>query len=162
ELARLAAIVESSHDAIIGKTLDGIILSWNAAAERLYGYAADGAIGRSISLIVPPEELELARSCAARVRTGEGIAALETTRLRRDGPRIPISLTVSPVRDGSGRVVAASLIERDISDRKRAERALVESERRFRDLVETLPQLVWTCRPDGACDYLSRQWCDYT
>lgn len=162
ELARLAAIVESSHDAIIGKTLDGVILSWNAAAERLYGYAAESAIGRPISIIVPPEELETVQRCAARVRSGEGIVALETARLRKDGTRIPVSLTVSPVKDRSGVVVAASMIERDITERRLAERALAESERRFRSLLDTLPQLVWTCRPDGGCDYLSRQWREHT
>jgi PAS domain S-box-containing protein len=116
--ARLAAIVESSDDAIIGKSLDGRILSWNAGAERIFGYTAAEAIGRSITLIIPAERWEEERSILAHLRRGERVEHFETVRLTKVGRRIDVSLTSSPVRDGSGRIVGASKVARDITDRK--------------------------------------------
>jgi PAS domain S-box-containing protein len=126
-LAHLAAIVESSQDAIIGKTLDGLIQSWNTGAQRLFGYTPEEAIGKSITLIVPPELLDEERRILATLRRGERIEHFETTRVTKHGRRVDISLTISPVRDSSGAIIGASKIARDITDRKRAERLLLEA-----------------------------------
>jgi PAS domain S-box-containing protein len=117
----LAAIVESSDDAIIGKTLTGIITSWNKGAERMFGYTADEAVGQPITLIAPPETVKGMLQILERIRRGERIEHFETIRRRKNGERIHVSLTVSPVRDESGRIVGASKIARDISDRIEAE-----------------------------------------
>ena len=122
--ALLAAIVESSGDAIVSKSLDGTIRSWNGGAERLFGYTPEEAIGRPITLIVPPERLEEEREVLARLRRGERVEHFETVRVAKDGRRIDISLTISPIRDGEGRVIGASKVARDITASKRAEEAL--------------------------------------
>lgn len=126
-LAHMAAIVENSDDAIVGKTLDGIIRSWNAGAQRLFGYTPAEAIGSSITIIVPPELLDEEQRILATLRRGERIEHYETTRLTKDRRRLEISLTVSPVRDASGAIIGASKIARDITDRKRAEKLLREA-----------------------------------
>ncbi|HWI58170.1 MAG TPA: PAS domain S-box protein, partial [Bacillota bacterium] len=120
---QLAAIVESSEDAIIGKNLDGIITSWNAAAERMFGYRAHEAIGQFISLILPPELQAEEAIILERLRAGEHLESFETIRLTKDGRRLDVSLTISPVRDASGAIIGASKIVRDISRRKSAEAA---------------------------------------
>src|SRR6185295_1769452 len=112
--ARLAAIIESSEDAIISKTLDGVIQTWNAGAERLFGYRAEEAIGRSITLIVPLERLDEEKEILARLSRGERIDHFETVRMTKDGGRVDISLTVSPIRDAGGRIVGASKVARDV------------------------------------------------
>ena len=117
----LAAIVESSNDAIIGKSLDGIIQSWNAAAEKLFGHKAEEAIGRHISLVIPPDRLAEEEQIIASLRAGKRIEHYETERLRSDGQRVYVSLTISPIKDDSGNVIGASKIARDITDRRRAE-----------------------------------------
>jgi PAS domain S-box-containing protein len=119
--ALLAAIVESSQDAIVSKTLDGIILSWNAGAERLFGYSAEEAVGRPITLLIPPERHDEEALILSRLRRGERIESYETVRVARDGRRLYVSLTISPVRDSTGRIIAASKVARDITGRKRAE-----------------------------------------
>jgi PAS domain S-box-containing protein len=127
----LAAIVESSDDAIISKDLNGIITSWNRGAERVFGYAAVEAIGRSILLIVPPERNGEEAVILAKIRSGEPVDHIETVRRRKDGSSIDISLTISPIRDRHGTIVGASKIARDISPRIREERtraALQEKE----------------------------------
>jgi PAS domain S-box-containing protein len=116
---RLAAIVESTEDAVIGMTLDGTITAWNLAAERMYGYTAVEAIGRSIRIVLPPERQQEESLVLDRVRRGERLEHFETIRCRRDASCVPVSLTVSPIRDESGAVVGASKIARDITDRKR-------------------------------------------
>src|SRR5262245_35904220 len=121
----LAAIVESSDDAIVSKDLTGRILSWNAGAARLFGYTAEEAVGQSITLIIPAELLDEERDILARIRRGERIDHFETVRVTRDGRRLDISLTVSPLRDRTGRVVGASKVARDITARRQAEETLV-------------------------------------
>src|SRR5258705_956584 len=117
--ARLAAIVEWSNDAIVSKTLAGIITSWNRAAERLFGYSAKEAIGQSIMLIVPPDRADEEQGVLARVRAGESVEHFETVRRRKDGSPVNVSLTVSPVRDRRGRVIGASKIARDLGQARR-------------------------------------------
>jgi PAS domain S-box-containing protein len=119
--SQLAAIVESSDDAIVSKTLDGVVTSWNPAAERLFGYTAAEAIGRHITLIIPPERHPEEDDVLARIRRGEKIEHFETVRRTKSGRDLDISLTVSPIRDGTGRIIGASKIARDISGPKRAE-----------------------------------------
>jgi PAS domain S-box-containing protein len=122
--ARLAAIVESSQDAIVSKTLDGVIRTWNAGAERLFGYRAEEAVGRPITLIIPPGRLDEEREILARLARGERIEHYETVRVAKDGRPLDISLTVSPIRDAEGRIIGASKVARDVTERKRAEEAL--------------------------------------
>ena len=120
--AALAAIVASSDDAIVGKTLQGTITSWNAGAQRVFGYTEAEAIGRSIEMLIPPEHVDEEQQILARLRRGERIEHYETVRVRKDGQRIDVSLTVSPVRDDRGRIVGASKIARDVTARRLAER----------------------------------------
>ena len=136
----LAAIVEGSDDAIIGKDLNGMIISWNAAAERLFGYRAGEVIGQSINLIVPPDLRTEELILLDRLRHGESLDHFETVRIARDGRRIPISLTVSPIRDAAGAIIGASKIARDITERKQAEARRVEYDRELRVLSR---RLVW-------------------
>jgi PAS domain S-box-containing protein len=143
--ARLAAIVESSDDIIIGKTLEGTITSWNKGAETAYGYSAEEAVGSPISMLVPPERPDEIPMILDSVRRGEKVDHFETVRVAKDGRRLDISLTVSPIRDRAGNVVGASTIARDITEQKRAEEALRESrevERRriARDLHDSVLQ----------------------
>jgi PAS domain S-box-containing protein len=119
--AYLAAIVESSHDAIITKNLDSIIQTWNNSAERLFGYSAEEAVGRPITMLIPEDRQHEEIDIIARLRCGERIEHFETLRLRKGGTLIPISLTISPVRDREGQVVGASKIARDVTERKEAE-----------------------------------------
>lgn len=134
----LASIVDSSDDAIISKTLEGIITSWNAGAERLFGYTAKEAIGQHISMIIPRDRLEEETRILARLNQGGKIDHFDTIRVRKDGTTLDISLSISPVRDAAGKIIGASKIARDISGRKRIERELHESEERFRTLADAL------------------------
>ena len=139
--ARLAAVVESSDDVIVSKTLDGIITSWNPAAERVFGWTPAEAIGRHITLIIPEERRAEEDDVLARIRRGERVDHFETVRITKDGRRLDLSITVSPIRDGAGRIVGASKIARDISERRRleAERAfLLEREQEARQRAEML------------------------
>ena len=124
---RLAAIVNSSDDAIVSKTLDGVIVSWNPAAERMFGWSSGEAVGKSITLIIPHDRLDEEATVLQRLRRGQSIDHYETIRVRKDGVLIPISLTVSPIRDLSGTIIGASKIARDISDRRRAEQEVARS-----------------------------------
>lgn len=137
-----AAIIESSADAIVSKNLDGIIQSWNAGAARTFGYAAEEAIGKPITLIIPPELHHEERRIIEQIRRGERIEPFDTVRLGKDGRRIPISVSISPVCDARGVVIGASKVARDISERKRAEQALRASERGLEKLNE-LSALLW-------------------
>lgn len=137
--ARLAAIVEYSDDAIVGKSLDGIITSWNRGAERLFGYTAEEAVGQSITILFPPHRLHEEAGILERIRRGEPIDHYETVRRRKDGTLVDVSLSISPVRDADGRIVGISKIARDITERKRAEEFEREREERRRlELVQAL------------------------
>jgi PAS domain S-box-containing protein len=137
-LGLLASIVDSSDDAIISKTLEGVVTSWNAGAERLFGYTAEEAIGRHISMIIPLDRLGEETHILQRISRGERIDHFDTIRRRKDGTTLEISLSISPVRDGAGNVIGASKIAHDITGRKRSERELQESEQRFRTLADAL------------------------
>ena len=128
---RLAAIVDSSNDAIISKDLDGVISTWNPAAQRLFGYSEAEAVGRRITIIIPPELHDEEKAILRRVQAGERIAHYETRRITRDGRSVDVSLTISPVRDADGRIVGASKIVRDVTETKRTQTALRESEQRL-------------------------------
>ncbi len=118
--AFLAAIVESSDDAIISKSLQGVITTWNKSAERVFGYTADEAVGRPITMLIPDDRLDEEPAILARINAGERVDHFETIRRRKDGTFIDISLTISPIRNSEGKIIGASKIARDISDRKRA------------------------------------------
>jgi PAS domain S-box-containing protein len=134
----LAAIVDSSDDAIVSKTLEGIITSWNAGAERLFGYTASEAVGQHISLIIPINRLDEETVIIDRIKKGERLEHFDTVRVRKDRTPIDISLTISPLREASGKIIGASKIARDITERKRIERELRESEERYRTLADAL------------------------
>ncbi len=159
--ARLAAIVESSDDAIVSKTLDGVITSWNRAAEQMFGFTAAEAVGRHITLIIPPERRAEEDEVLARLRRGEKVDHFETVRQAKDGRRLIISLTVSPIRDATGRVIGASKVARDITERKVAEAMLRLSEARFRALAEASPALIWRLDPQGRVTYVNPRFRDY-
>lgn len=139
-LARFAAIVDSSHDAIVSKTLEGIITSWNGSAERIFGYSAAEVIGKSILILIPPDRADEEPQILARQARGERIDHFETVRVRKDGRRINVSLTVSPIRDSQGNIIGISKIARDITHRKQAEaerEELLEREQKARQEAET-------------------------
>ena len=148
----LAAIVESSHDAIVSKDLNGIITSWNGAAERLYGYTAQEVIGRHVSILVPPGWENEISDILARIRNGERVHHYEAVRRHKDGRLIDISLTVSPIRDDSGRIVGASKIARDITERKRADERLRvlmhELDHRAKNVLAVTQAIVGLTRAD--------------
>lgn len=134
----LAAIVDSSQDAIVSKTLEGIITSWNASAERLFGYTASEAVGQHISLIIPDDRRDEETVIIRRIKRGQRIEHFDTVRVHKNKTPLDISLTISPVRDASGAIVGASKIARDITERKQIERALRDSEERYRALADAL------------------------
>lgn len=144
--AFLAAIVESSGDAIVSKDLDGIITTWNKAAEGLFGYTACEAIGRPVTIVIPDDRLDEEPAILARIQAGERIEHFETMRRRKDGELIDISLTISPIRDGNGTIIGASKIARDISDRKRAaehrELLLREMHHRVKNLFAIIGSII--------------------
>ena len=152
---RLAAIVESSDDAIISKDLSGTIMSWNTGAERIFGYRAEEVIGKPITILMPADRINEEPRILARIRNGENVDHYETVRRHKNGRLIDISLTVSPIRDGSGRVVGASKISRDISERKRAEAKLKESQHQLEELLSAIPAAIYTTDADGKLTYFN-------
>jgi PAS domain S-box-containing protein len=145
-LRSLASIVESSHDAIVSKSLDGIVTSWNKAAERVFGYSAREAIGQPITLVIPQDRQSEEREILTRIRRGERIDHFETIRQRKDGSLIDISLTVSPVKNANGTIVGASKIARDITERKRTQdqiRVLArEAEHRSKNILANVQAII--------------------
>ena len=133
----LSSIVETSRDAIISKKTDGTIISWNKAAEQLYGYTKDEMTGRNISMIIPEEGLGEMNEIISRIKKGDSVNNFETLRVRKDGKIIDVAETISPITNEAGRVIGASTIGRDISYKKSEER-LLESEEKYRTIVENM------------------------
>lgn len=145
---RLAAIVESSDDAMISKSLDGTIMTWNRGAERLYGYTAEEAVGKPISILVPPGHEDEVPRILERIREGQRVNHLETVRLRKDGNQIDVSLTVSPITNAHDEVVGASSVARDITERKAAEEALREQEATLKAVFAASPDIITMIGPN--------------
>ncbi len=140
--SQLAAIVESSEDAIIAKTLDGIIASWNAGAQKIFGYQASEIIGRSSAILIPPAYRHEFAQILEKIQRGEKITSYETVRQRKDGQLIDISLTVSPIKDRTGKIIGVSKIARDITQRKRDERLIQEQQSLLKNLIEGTTDLI--------------------
>jgi PAS domain S-box-containing protein len=156
ERARLAAIVENSDDAIISKTLEGIVTSWNNAAERIFGYTAEEMIGRSITVIIPLDRIEEEPRIIEQLRRGERIDHYETIRRRKDGRLINISVTVSPLRGPNGEILGASKIARDITEQKRAQDEVQRSQKLLSDFVENATEGLHWVGPDGTIIWANR------
>jgi PAS domain S-box-containing protein len=159
ERALLAAIVSSSDDAIISMTLDGIVTSWNQGGEKVFGYTAAEAVGKSITMIVPPERSDEESRILFRIRNGERLEHFETVRIGKHGRRIDVSLTVSPILNSTGQIIGASKVARDISDRIQAAQALRESEQRFRILANHAPVGIFQTNLAGETTFVNEAWC---
>jgi PAS domain S-box-containing protein len=155
--ACLEAIVESSDDAIIGKTLQGVITSWNKSAERIFGYPESEIRGLPINTLIPPDRQEEEKEILKRLARGERINHFETVRLRKDGTPVDVSLTISPIKDSNGRIIGATKIARDIGERKRLEEALRMGETESRGLLEGLPAGAYICNADGLITYYNQR-----
>jgi PAS domain S-box-containing protein len=157
---RFAAIVESSEDAIISGTLDGLIVSWNAGARRMYGYTEAEVTGKPITILVPPELKDEENKILETLKLGRRIEQLETIRVTKTGKRINVSLSISPIKDSSGRIVGISGIARDITERKLAEEALRESEEKFRSVFRDAGVGMVIVSPEGRFLAANRTFCD--
>lgn len=160
--ARLAAIVESSSDAIVSKTLDGIVTSWNRSAERIFGYSADEMIGQSIRRLIPEDRQQEEDMFLAQLRSGERISNFHTVRRRRDGSDVRIAVTISPVLNAAGEIVGASKIARDVTEQFETAERLEETEARFHLLADNMSQLAWMARPDGSIFWYNKRWYEFT
>jgi len=145
---RMAAVVEYSGDAIIGRDLDDAITSWNPASERILGYSSQEIIGKSADVLIPKDRAAEAKAIGAKVRAGKSVEHLQTTRVRKDGTVIPVSITVSPIRDVDGAIVGTSMIARDRSEQVRADRMLAETSRQYRLLAENASDVVFMAGSD--------------
>jgi PAS domain S-box-containing protein len=159
---RHAALVESSDDAIVSKNLDGIIITWNASAQRLFGYSDAEIAGKPITILIPDERRDEEDIFLQRLRAGERVEHFETVRVAKAGKRIAVSLTISPVRDSAGKIAGFSEIVRDITDRKRGEQLLLESEERFRLVADKAPVLIWMSGSDKRCSFFNQGWLNFT
>jgi len=156
------SIINSTSDAIVGKTTTGIITSWNPGAERIFGYTAQEAIGQSTQMLFPAEQVGEELDILARVAQGEQVHSYDTVRMRKDGSKVHVSVTISPITDSEGTIIGASKIARDITQRVLSDTALKASEERFRALAEALPQMVWTARADGFVSWYNQRWYGFT
>jgi len=155
EHGRLAAIVECSDAAIIGKTMDGTITSWNEGAKRIYGYPAQEIIGSSVSLLVPQDQPDDMREILDRIRNGEPVIRYETLRRKKDGGQINVTQIVSPIKDAHGHFIGVSTISHDITEQKRTQEALAKSEERYRTLAEASPDQIFINGRDGTIEYVN-------
>ena len=161
-VSELVAIVKSSDDAIVGMTLNGMIQSWNRGAERVYGYRAEEVLGRPISVLCPSNRLDEVPTMLDRIARGEHVRNVEMVQRRKQGERIDVSLTISPVKDADGCVMGASAIARDVTVKRRIEAALRESEARFRMMADTAPVMVWMAGPDTHITFINKRWLEFT
>jgi PAS domain S-box-containing protein len=145
----LAAIIENSDDAIVSKDLNGIITSWNRGAERLFGYKAEEVIGKPVSILIPADHIDEEPKILGLIRRGERVEHYETVRRRKDGSLVDIALSVSPIKDADGRITGASKIARDITERRRAEGRLRQSEERYRVTLSSIGDAVISCDKEG-------------
>jgi PAS domain S-box-containing protein len=149
---RIASIVESSNDAIVGKDLNGIITSWNTGAERIFGYAAEEVVGKPVTILMPPDRQNEEPRILERIRRGERVEHYETIRQRKDGSLVDISLTVSPIKDEEGKIIGASKIARDIAERRRSEQQIAllarEAEHRVKNVLATVQATVHLTQSD--------------
>jgi PAS domain S-box-containing protein len=160
--AFLAAIVESSSDAIVGKSLDGVVLTWNAAATRMFGYRADEIVGQSIKLLIPDDRVKEENEILASIKRGDRIDSLRTVRIHKNGNELFVSVTVSPVRDTTGRVVGASKIVRDIGEETRLRAQLTDANTRFNLLADNISQLAWIADGIGWIFWYNKRWYEFT
>jgi PAS domain S-box-containing protein len=158
---QLGAIIEASPAPVVALTPSGLVTLWNPAAERLFGWTADEVLGRTLPFI-PEEKRKEHAALRERDLHGESLRSVQLRRIRKDGSPVDISVSTATLRDAEGNVTGIMSLYEDITERLASERALRESQERFRTLVEATPQLVWSTRADGYCDYLSRQWEEYT
>ena len=162
---QLAAIVLSSSDAIIGKTLDGIVTSWNGSAERMYGYTTDEIVGQPITLLFPRDRQDEFSAIMERIKRGERLDHYETMRVRKDGTRLNVSVTVSPIKDASGEIIGASAIARDISEQKRLQAELWKSKQQLEVILENIADGISVEDVDGNIVYMNEagaKLCGYT
>jgi len=158
----LESIINSSSDAIVSKTLDSIITSWNPAAEKMFGYTAEEMIGTSIRRLIPDDRAHEEDDILARISNGERVDYFETKRLTKHGTLIDISVSISPIHDESGAVIGASKIARDITQSKRDRALLEERESRFRALADNISQFAWMADREGWIFWYNKRWFDYT
>ncbi len=155
EMNRLASIIESSQDAIMDMTLDGVIVSWNRAAEQIYGYSLEEVKGRTATLLVPVDRMDETVRILSAIRRGNTVARMETVRIRKDKTLVPIALTAGPVHDASGQLVGVSTVSRDISVLRNAESALRESATKTAAILTTVVDGVITIDERGSIDSLN-------
>ncbi len=160
--ARLAAIVASSQDAIVSKTTEGIVRTWNAAAERMFGYTEAEMVGQSIRILIPEDRAAEEDEILAKIIQGERIENFETVRQRKDGSQFSVSVTVSPIHDADGNIVGASKIARDISELHATLHSLRENEAMFRSMADNISQLAWMADETGYVFWYNQRWYDYT
>jgi PAS domain S-box-containing protein len=158
----MAAIIQSSDDAIISKTLEGIITTWNKGAQRLFGYTATEIIGQHISTLIPPDRHDEERRIITQLTSGKVVEHFETKRMNKDGKLLDISLTISPIIDTNGIIIGASKIARDITEQKLAEQKLKQSENELNELANAVPQLVWIADADGNVNYYNNRIYEFT
>ncbi|HLX93445.1 MAG TPA: PAS domain S-box protein [Puia sp.] len=154
---RMAAIVESSDDAIISKTFEGIVTSWNKSAERIFGYTPEEMIGQSITKLIPDDRLDEEPKIIEGLKQGKRFDHFETKRITKNKQILDISLTISPVRDASGKLIGAAKIARDITAQKQTEKLVKASEEKFRLLADSMPQFVWTGDEYGNLNYINKK-----
>lgn len=157
-----SALVQSSDDAIVAQDVNGIVLGWNRAAERLFGWSAEEMIGGSIRRLLPPEVATQEDDILARIRAGEQVGQYFTKRLHRSGHLLDVSITISSVRDATGTIMGAAKIARDAGPFQERDRRMRESERRFRMMADNISQLAWIARGDGHIFWYNQRWFDYT
>lgn len=160
--ARLASIVKSCGEAIVFLDRDGVIRSWNQGAQEVYGYTAEEMIGSSFERLIPADKLDEWRQMFRGAQSGERRPAVDTVHIRRDIYRVNVAVTLAVVRDGAGAIIGYSHISRDITLRKRNEEALAQSETRYRELAESMPEIVFTANTSGGVTYVNRRWAEYT
>jgi len=157
----LASIVESSHDAILSETLDRVIVSWNRGAELLLGYTAEEVIGKKATMFVPPDHIDCVEQFFETIRSGGAAGTVETVRQGKDGRLVDVALSISPVRNSAHELVGVSVIARDISERKRTDSALRESEERFRIMADSCPTMIWVTDAQGDVQFVNRKYLEF-